>query len=99
MASRKISVNLSGARSLKGVSSKNVGERTPPELIPTKNVGERTPPELIPTNMSTVLSDKKLISDWKSSKEVKFPSRVWYVKERENTTVIFALIFKLIIIF
>ena len=61
MASRKISVNLSGARSLKGVSSKNVGERIPPELIPT--------------NMSTALSDKKLISDWKSSKEVKFPSR------------------------
>ena len=87
MASRKISVNLSGARSLKGVSSKSVGERTPPELIPTKNVGERTPPELIPTNMTTVLNDKKLISDWKSSKEVKFPSRAWYVKERESTTV------------
>ncbi len=78
-------MNLSGARSLKGVSSKNVGERTPPELIPT--------------NISTALSDKKLISDWKSSKEVIFSSRVWYVKERESTTVIFALIFKLIIIF
>ena len=70
MASRKISVNLSGPKSLKGVSSKNIGERTPPELIPT--------------SMSTALSDKKLISDWKSSKEVKFPSRAWYVKEREH---------------
>ena len=85
MASRKISVNLSGPKSLKGVSSKNIGERTPPELMPT--------------NISSASSDKKLISDWKSSKEVKFPSRVWYVKERESTIVIFALIFKLIIIF
>jgi len=66
-------VNLSGPKSLKGVSSKNIGERTPPELMPT--------------NISSASSDKKLISDWKSSKEVKFPSRVWYVKERESTTV------------
>ena len=70
MASKKISVNLSGPKTLKGASSKNIGERTPLELIPT--------------NAS---SDKKLISDWKSSKEVKFPSRAWYVKERESTTV------------
>ena len=41
----------------------------------------------MPTNISSALSDKKLISDWKSSKEVKFPSRAWYVKERESTTV------------
>ena len=67
--------------------------------VSSKNIGERTAPELMPTNISSASSDKKLISDWKSSKEVKFPSRVWYVKERESTIVIFALIFKLIIIF
>ena len=63
MASRKISVNLSGPKILKGVSSKNIGERTPPELMTT--------------NLSSASSDKKMISDWKNSKEVKFPSRIW----------------------
>ena len=28
-----------------------------------------------------------MISDWKNSKEVKFPSRIWYVKERESKNV------------
>jgi hypothetical protein len=71
MASKKISVNLSGPKTLKGASSKNIGERTPPELMAT--------------NLSSASSDKKMISDWKNSKEVKFPSRIWYVKEREST--------------
>ena len=62
MASKKISVNLSGPKTLKGASSKNIGERTPPELMAT--------------NLSCALSDKKIISHWKNSKEVKFPSRV-----------------------
>ena len=39
------------------------------------------------TNLSSASSDKKIILDWKNSKEVKFPSRVWYVKERESTNV------------
>ena len=37
------------------------------------------------TNLSSASSDKKIFSDWKNSKEVKFPSRVWYVKEEEST--------------
>ena len=49
MASRKISVNLSGPKTLKGASSKNIGERTPPELMDT--------------NPSSALNDKKMISD------------------------------------
>ena len=49
MASKKISVNLSGPKTLKGVSSKNIGERTPPELMAT--------------NLSSALSDKKIILD------------------------------------
>lgn len=39
------------------------------------------------TNLSSASSDKKMISDWKNLKEVKFPSRIWYVKERESTNV------------
>ena len=61
IASKKISVNLSGPKTLKGASSKNIGEQTPPELMAA--------------NLSSPLSDKKIISDWKNSKEAKFPSR------------------------
>ena len=39
------------------------------------------------TNISSASSDKKMISDWKNSKEVKFPSSMWYVKERESANV------------
>ena len=39
------------------------------------------------TNISSASSDKKMISDWKNSKEVKFPSRICYVKERESKNV------------
>ena len=73
MASRKISVNLSGPKTLKGASSRNIYKRTPPELMAT--------------NVSSASSDKKMISDWKNSKEVKFPSRIWYVKEKESINV------------
>ena len=73
MASKKVSLNMSGPKTLKGASSKNIGERTPPELMAT--------------NLSSASNDKKMISDWKNSKEVKFPSRIWYVKERESTNV------------
>ncbi len=69
MASKKVFVNMSIPKTLKGASSKNIGERTPPKLMAT--------------NLSSASNDKKMISYWKNSKEVKFPSRVWYVKERE----------------
>ena len=49
MASKKISVNMSGLKTLKGASSKNIGERTPPELMAT--------------NLSSASNDKKMISD------------------------------------
>ena len=62
MVSKRISVNLSGPRTLKGTSKRNIGERTPPELMTTY--------------LSSASSDKKMISDWKNSKEVKFPSRI-----------------------
>jgi len=39
------------------------------------------------TNISSAINDKKMISNWKNSKEVKFPSRIWYVKERERQNV------------
>ena len=48
MASKKISVNLSGPNTLKGGSSKNIGERTRPEMMAT--------------NLSSVSNDKKMIS-------------------------------------
>ena len=73
MASKKISMNMSGPKTLKGASLKNIGERTPPELMAT--------------NLSSASNDKKMISYWKNSKEVKFPSRIWYVKERESQNV------------
>ena len=73
MASKKISVNLFGPKTLKGGSSKNIGERTPPELIAT--------------NLSSPSNDKKMISYWKKSKEVKLPLKFWYVKERESQNV------------
>ena len=73
MASKKIFVNLSGPKTLEGASSKNIGQRTPPEVMPS--------------NLSSASNDKKMISDWNNSKEVKFPSRIWYVKERENKNV------------
>ena len=73
MESKKIYVNLSGPKTLKGASLKNIGERTPLELMAT--------------NLSSASSDKKMILDWKNSKEVKIPSRIWYVKERESTNV------------
>ena len=69
----RISVNLSRPKTHKGASKRNIGERTPPELMTT--------------NLSSASSDKKMISDWKNSKEVKFPSRMWYVKERESANV------------
>ena len=37
MASKRISVNLSGPKTLKDASSRNIGERTPPKLM-TKNL-------------------------------------------------------------
>ena len=73
MASKKIFVNMSGPKTLKDASSKNIGERTPPELMAT--------------NLSSASNDKKMISDGKNSKEVKFPSRIWYVKEGESQNV------------
>jgi len=39
------------------------------------------------TNLSSASDDKNMISDLKNSKEVKFPSRIWYVKERESQNV------------
>lgn len=41
-------MNLSGPKTLKGGSSKNIGERTPPELIAT--------------NISSASNDNKMIS-------------------------------------
>ena len=73
MESKRISVNLCGPKIHKGASKRNIGERTPPELMTT--------------NLSSASSDKKMISDWKNSKEVKFPSSMWYVKERESANV------------
>ena len=73
MASKNISLNLSGEKTLKGGSSKNIGERTPPELMAT--------------NLSSASNDKKMFSHWKKSKEVKLPSRICYVKERESQNV------------
>ena len=70
MASRKISVNLSRPKTLKGASLKNIGEQTPPELMVTY--------------ISSALSDKKIISDWKNSKEVKFPSSLVCERKREH---------------
>ena len=35
------------------------------------------------TNLSSASNDKKMISYWKNPKEVKLPSRIWYVKKRE----------------
>ena len=48
MASKKIYVNMSGPKTLKGTSSKNIGEQTPPELMAT--------------NLSSASNDKKMIS-------------------------------------
>ena len=48
MASKKISVNLFGPKTLKDASSKNIGGRTPPELMAT--------------NLSSASNDKKMIS-------------------------------------
>ena len=48
MASKKICVNLSGPKTLKGGSSKNIGERTPPEFMAA--------------NLSSASNDKKMIS-------------------------------------
>ena len=47
MASKKVSVNMCGPKTLKGASSKYIGERTPPELIAT--------------NLSNASNDKKII--------------------------------------
>lgn len=66
-------MNIPGPKTLKGG--------------PSKNIGERTPPELMATNLSSSSNDKKMISYWKKSKEVKLPSNVWYVKERESQNV------------
>ena len=55
-------MNLSGPNNLKGGSSKKIGERTPPELMAT--------------NLSNASNDKKMISYWKKSKEMKLPSNV-----------------------
>jgi len=60
LASKMISVNLYEPKTLKGGSLKIIGERTPPELMAT--------------NLSSVSNDKKIISHWKKSKEVKLPS-------------------------
>ena len=49
MTSKKILVNLSGPKTLIGASSRNIGERTPHELMTT--------------NLSSASSDKKMISD------------------------------------
>ena len=49
MASKKIFVNLSRPKTLKGASSKNISERTPPELMAT--------------NLSIASNDKKMILD------------------------------------
>lgn len=73
MASNKISTNLSGPETLKGGSSKNIGEQTPPELMAT--------------NISSASNDTKMISYWKNSKQMKLPSRIWYLKKRESKNV------------
>ena len=73
MASKKISMNFSGPKTLKGGSSKKIGEQTPPELMAR--------------NLSSASNDKKMISYWKKSKEVKLLSKVWYVKEIESQNV------------
>lgn len=73
MASKKIYVNLSGPKTLKCGSSENIGEQTPLKLMAT--------------NLSSSSNYKKMISYWKNSKEVKLPSRIWYVKERESQNV------------
>ena len=64
MASNKIYVNLSGPKTakIKGGFSKNIVERTKPRLITT--------------NFSSASNDKKMISYWKKSKEVKLPTNV-----------------------
>ena len=56
MTSKKISGNLFGPKTLKGASSKNIGEQTPPELMAT--------------NISSASNDKKMILYWKNSKEM-----------------------------
>ena len=62
MASNKISVNLSRPKTLKGGSSKNIGERNPPKLMAT--------------NISIASNDHKMISYLKYSKEMKLQSRI-----------------------
>lgn len=72
MASRKIYVNIFGPKTAKtkGGSSKNTIEHTKPQLITT--------------NLSSFTNDKKMVSYWEKSQEVKLMENVWYVKDREG---------------
>ena len=72
MASRKTFVNLSRPNTTKagGGSSKNTVERTQLEIIAT--------------NLASASKDRKLVSYWKKSQEVKHTKIVWFVKDREG---------------